>query len=299
MNSTPLVTIIINCFNGEKYVRGTLDSIFAQSYKNYELIFWDNCSTDNTPSIVESYNDERIQYYRADVKTTLGKARNLAMEKAHGDYISFIDADDIWLPDFLTLCVEVFNMHSDASIAYTRFINFDGDNEWLSPGSDKNRKISPKELISSYGIGMSGAMFNKRIKENYNIKIDERFSLIEDYDFFIHLSAYGDVYYIAQPQMRYRWNPNGLTQNSKWAEENKMLYDKVKEEDILSLYANDIRKIYECVQTRDYLLSGEKSKALCLICKSMWRNRSILRYIFPVVFGMELFHKLRMRVSKS
>jgi len=294
----PLVSVIINCFNGEKYLSETLNSVLAQTYANWELIFWDNCSTDSTPNIVKGCNDSRIKYYRANVKTTLGQARNLAMEKAQGQLIAFIDADDVWMPDYLRVCVNKIKENSAAVLVYVRFINFDGGNEWLSPGGDLDKRIPINSLISSYGIGMSGALFSRSAKEDNNVYIDERFSLIEDFDFFIHLASCGEVYYISNPLMRYRWNASGLTQNSKWATEYKMLYEKVKYEDNLKSYRNDIRKCYEFVQTRDLLLSGQRGKALLFICKSVCRNPAILRYLFPVIFGMENFHKLRMMVSR-
>lgn len=294
---TPFISIIINCYNGEKYLEETLRSVLAQSFTDWELIFWDNCSTDSTPNIVLDYTDDRIHYYRAQEKTTLGKARNLAMEKTLGNYITFIDADDIWLPDFLKYCVETIMAYPETAVVYTRFINFEGEREWLSPGGAKDKKIDLKELISSYGIGMSGAVFSRIIKEDNNIRIDERFSLIEDYDFFIHLGAYGDVRYVSSPQMRYRWNANGLTQNSLWAEEYKMLCKKVESDENLSKYQKRIRKIYDYVRTRDYLQLGKKKDALSIIFLSMWTNPSILRYLYPAVFGLESYHGLRMVVS--
>ncbi len=90
------VSIIINCFNGEKYLKQTLDSILGQEYKNWELIFWDNKSTDSSPVILKTYNDERIKYFLATEHTSLYTARNLAAEKATGDFLAFLDCDDWW-----------------------------------------------------------------------------------------------------------------------------------------------------------------------------------------------------------
>ena len=96
MTEKPLVSVIINCYNGEKYLREAIDSVIAQTYENWELVFWDNQSTDSTCSIVESYKDPRIHYFYAPKHTPLGEARNLAVEKANGEYINFLDADDVW-----------------------------------------------------------------------------------------------------------------------------------------------------------------------------------------------------------
>ena len=63
MPNTPLVSIIVNCFNGEKYLKHCLESIISQKYQNWEVIFWDNCSTDQSSTIFKSYSDNRFKYY--------------------------------------------------------------------------------------------------------------------------------------------------------------------------------------------------------------------------------------------
>ena len=88
-NNQPLVSIIMNCFNGEKYLKFSLESVINQTYKNWELIFWDNKSKDNSAEIFKSFNDKRFKYFYADEHTSLYKARNLAIQKSQGDFISF------------------------------------------------------------------------------------------------------------------------------------------------------------------------------------------------------------------
>ena len=96
MSAEPLVSILMNCYNGEKYLREALDSILAQTYKNWELIFWDNQSTDKSVEIFKSYADERLKYFYAPTHTLLYEARNYAIEKASGEFYAFINVDDWW-----------------------------------------------------------------------------------------------------------------------------------------------------------------------------------------------------------
>ena len=96
MSENPIVSIIMNCYNGEKYLREALVSILAQTYKNWELIFWDNQSTDKSVEIFKSYADERLKYFYAPTHTLLYEARNYAIEKASGEFYAFIDVDDWW-----------------------------------------------------------------------------------------------------------------------------------------------------------------------------------------------------------
>ncbi len=96
MIKKPSVSIIMNCLNGEEYLKDSLSSIVNQTYKNWELIFWDNRSTDKSADILKSFKDKRIRYFYAKKKTVLYRARNLAIKKARGKFIAFLDVDDFW-----------------------------------------------------------------------------------------------------------------------------------------------------------------------------------------------------------
>lgn len=107
LNDKPLVSVIMNCYNGEKYLREAIDSIYAQTYPNWEIIFWDNASADSSGEIARCY-DEKLKYYRSSQTTLLGKARVLATHKADGDYLAFLDVDDIWHEDKLIKQINQF-----------------------------------------------------------------------------------------------------------------------------------------------------------------------------------------------
>ena len=110
MFKEPLVSIIINCFNGEKYLHKALDSIITQTYKNWEIILWDNRSTDKSAEIFNKYNDSRFKYYYAPLHTdVLYEAKNYALKKAKGDFLAFLDVDDWWLPNKLKNQMPMFN----------------------------------------------------------------------------------------------------------------------------------------------------------------------------------------------
>ena len=93
-----LVSIIINCYNGEKYLKHSLRSVLKQSYKNWELIFYDNLSTDKSKSIIQKKikKDKRIKYFKSKQFLNLYEARNRAIDKSKGNYICFLDTDDFW-----------------------------------------------------------------------------------------------------------------------------------------------------------------------------------------------------------
>ena len=94
----PLVSVIVNCHNGEKFLKKCIKSILSQTYKKIEIIFWDNLSTDNSKAIIKSFHDNKIKYFKSKKFTSLYSARNSAIKKAKGEFIGFLDTDDWWSP---------------------------------------------------------------------------------------------------------------------------------------------------------------------------------------------------------
>ena len=97
-----LISVIVNCYNGEKFINRCIKSILDQSYQNFEIIFWDNNSNDKTFQIIKKFDDKRIKYFKSKKFTKLYEARNLALKKTRGEYISFLDIDDTWEKDKLS-----------------------------------------------------------------------------------------------------------------------------------------------------------------------------------------------------
>ena len=99
-----LVSIIMPAYNSEAFINETIDSIKNQTYKNWELIIVDDCSTDNTIKIIKDYQkeDSRIQLFEQEKNMGTAIARNVAVEKANGQYLAFIDSDDLWKKEKLT-----------------------------------------------------------------------------------------------------------------------------------------------------------------------------------------------------
>ena len=95
------VSIIMNCYNGEQFLAEAVQSVINQTYNNWELIFWDNASNDNSQNIIKNFNDKRIKYFFSKVNEPLGKARNNALKKTQGQFIAFLDCDDLWMPSKL------------------------------------------------------------------------------------------------------------------------------------------------------------------------------------------------------
>ena len=135
---SPLVSVIMNCYNGAKYLDESIQSVISQTYDNWELIFWDNRSEDNSSKIFKKYQDKRFKYFYANKHTSLYEARNLAVQKSTGDFISFLDTDDLWEKQKLEKQMDYFDDHS-IGVVYSNY--------WLVKKDLRKKKISFKKKI--------------------------------------------------------------------------------------------------------------------------------------------------------
>ncbi len=152
--SGPQHSIIMNCFNGSRYLKEALDSLIAQTYEDWELIFWDNQSTDSSKNILFSYKEPRFKYFYAEEHTSLGPARLNAMKVASGDWFSFLDVDDIWFPEKLEAQVSCIKSNPDIGLVFSRceyFYEVEKENgNALSPSRilPKIKKLPDKNLAT-------------------------------------------------------------------------------------------------------------------------------------------------------
>ena len=123
--STPAVSVIMNCLNSARDLRAALDSLMAQTFGNFEVIFWDNGSTDDSPAIAQSYGP-KLRYFRGETTVPLGAARNLALMRARGRYLAFLDCDDLWRPRKLETQVALFEADPRVGLVCTDTEIFDG-----------------------------------------------------------------------------------------------------------------------------------------------------------------------------
>lgn len=207
----PLVSIIMNCHNGEKYLYKSLKSIAEQNFKDWELIFWDNCSTDNSKKIFTSFSDIRFKYYKSQTFKNLYEARNLALKKAQGKYISFLDVDDWWHKEKLKLQIEQFSKNKGLKISYTNFFVY-------------YQKINKKriffkmrlpegfitqKLLNNYCVGILTIMIKREVllKNPFN----KKFNIIGDFDLVIKLSKKYELKCIQKPLSFYRVHSENLS----------------------------------------------------------------------------------------
>lgn len=293
-NYKPLVSVIINCYNGEKYLREAIDSVIAQTYTNWELIFWDNQSTDSTADIVKSYNDERIHYYYAPEHTPLGEARNLAMEKANGEYIGFLDSDDIWLKYLLSKYISAIIKNNYPDLVYSNYYCRNADTTWLISKTTDNTMIDHKEFVRKYNIAISSALFRFDKQNGIKSNFDSRFSLIEDYDFFLKLSLSNSILYIGEPLIIYRYHENNLSKQRKWGGEFAELYGNILYGkgvyNEMSVYKDIVRNRMYYVLANESINDGKKMKALLYMLKLPFMSFLFCRMLMKIITPTNIIH---------
>lgn len=178
----PLVSVIINCFNGEEYLREAIDSIYSQTYKNWEIIFWDNASTDSSASIAKSY-DSRLNYFFGKSLIPLYEARNLALEKCQGEAIAFLDCDDIWKPNKLYEQVVLLNIGAKVIFGGYEVINKNGE---LQGKVINKRSLTTNTLLRKNPISIGCVMIDSKLIKKF--KFDPSYNILGDFDLWVRLS---------------------------------------------------------------------------------------------------------------
>lgn len=208
----PLVSIIMNCYNSDKYLYDSINSIFSQTYNNWELIFWDNQSTDQSSNIVKSFKDDRIKYFYADHHTKLGMARNKAITNAKGDYIAFLDCDDIWFPEKLEKQLPLFkNQTIGVVICDTYFFN----DRKIIKQLYKNKKPPSNDFfkrgIKNYFISLETVIIRKQALLSLDIIFDPNYQVIEEFDTIMRILYFWDLGYVDEVLAKWRVHENSWT----------------------------------------------------------------------------------------
>ena len=214
-NNAPLVSIIMNCYNGEYYIAQAIQSVLNQTYKNFEIIFWDNHSNDKSASICESFKDKRLKYYYAAKHTSLFEARNLAIKKSKGDLIAFLDTDDFWKENKLDLQISKFK-NKKISLVYSNYyiLNQITGLKRIAFKNEMPEGIVFKELLKNYFIGMVTVVIKRDIFSKNEELFDNKYNIIGDFDLFTRISRNFNFAYVHSPLATYRIHNMSTTNNN-------------------------------------------------------------------------------------
>ncbi len=231
--SEPLVSIIMNCYNGSKYLDEALQSIINQTYKNWELIFWDNLSNDNSKEIFKKYNDKRFKYFLADKHTVLYEARNLAVKKVKGEFIAFLDTDDIWLKEKLEEQIKLFS-NKKIGLVYGNYWRFNSKHLFKKKKLARNLELPNGKitniLLQRYFIGMLTVVIRKEYINAKDKIFDAKFDMLADMDFVLRFSKKWEFDCVQKPVAVSRQHQNQLQNKNlkKQAVQMEEWYEKIK-----------------------------------------------------------------------
>lgn len=154
-----LVSIITPTYNCGKFINETIKSVLNQTYKNWEMIIVDDCSTDNTEKIVLKFDDERIKYHKLKINSGAAVARTTAMQLAKGSYMAFLDSDDIWTEDKLEKQLN-FMKKNNYAFTCTSYEQIDENGNSLSEIINPVKKCSYNRLLLDCPVGNSTVMYD-------------------------------------------------------------------------------------------------------------------------------------------
>lgn len=264
------VSVIINCYNGEEFLSETLETLKKQTYNDFELVFWDNCSDDRSSEIAHTF-DTRLQYYKGEEFIPLGAARNMALKKAKGEYVAFLDCDDLW--DETKLQRQVAELDKDPSVGMV-FTNFKRMN-MLSGISDTYaydskavyKKMDFEDLVGNYSFCLSSFMIRKKALEGLDHIFNNEFKYAEEFELFSRIAYNWKTVYLPEPLVTYRIhkNMNTIQLRDRIGIEYQMALDNLRKvaKNLDKEYPEVVKKIEfarDLFYVKDIIYSGNNKK---------------------------------------
>jgi len=279
MNDTPLVSILMNCYNGERYLREAIDSVIEQSYPHWELIFWDNQSTDNSKAVFDTYQDDRLKYYYAPKHTDLGGGRARAFHYLTGDYIAVLDVDDVWFPGKLEKQLALFN-DPDVGlvISDTLFFN-EADERALYDGQYPPEGYVFRQLLTNYFVSLETLMLKKSVVDKLAYGFDADFSFIADFDLVLRTARISKLAICREVLAKWRVHEASDSWQSSvsFSEERERWIQKQtsQEVDFSDTYQSEVRQVHDknfLLMAIHALSNNQRLDALRLILKTRFKD---------------------------
>lgn len=206
-----LVSVILPVYNAEKHLEETITSVLEQTYKNLEIIIIDDCSTDNTKSIINDFqkNHVEIKYIRQVENMGVAVARNTGIKASTGRYIAFIDSDDLWKKTKIEK--QLNEIVNGSGFSFTSIEIIDVNSSILKSKRKINKQVTYKKLLRNTQIATSSVLLDR--KRIQNIKMPNLRSG-QDYACWLQILRGGKIAYgIDEALVSYRITANSLSKN--------------------------------------------------------------------------------------
>lgn len=196
-----LVSIIMPSYNTGRFIKETICSVLAQTYRHWELIIVDDCSTDNTDEVISEYlHEERIRYLKNDANRGAAISRNRALEVAKGKWIAFLDSDDLWMPEKLERQIR-FMEENAYHFSYTNYIEIDEESKPNGRFITGPKKITKTGMYNYCWPGCLTVMYNA---EKVGIIQIENIKKNNDYAMWLKVCKKVECYLLDEMLAKYR-----------------------------------------------------------------------------------------------
>lgn len=203
-----MVTVIMPVYNSELYIRGAIESILSQTYRDYEFLIIDDASTDQTISIIKSYKDLRIHLIEKPQNTGYTRSLNLGLKKAKGKYIARMDSDDISLPERFERQISFFEANPDHILCGTSYSVMDQDKKIILPETNEKIRLN---LLNSNCIAHPSVMLKREILDKYSLQYNPKMEPTEDYDLWVRLLPKGKFHNLQEVLLNYRMHNSSVS----------------------------------------------------------------------------------------
>ena len=217
MNDFPLVSAIIPTHNGAKWIVETLNSVISQSYQNLEIVVIDDRSTDDTPDVLRTFS-ERIKILRAELGN-IGGARNAGIGQSTGEYLAFLDHDDLWAPNKIEKQVHQLGEYPELTVVYTDADEFDENGTHAKSFFGKfpalNENVNSAAMIVDQAVPlMSTVMLRRSFIDAHNIRFHETASGVDEISLLLEICYYGGkIAFIPERLARRRLHARNLSKD--------------------------------------------------------------------------------------
>jgi len=272
------VSVVLPSYNRAELLGRAIESVLAQTFRNFELIVVDDASTDSTERVVKEFCEPRVRYFRQEMNKGAPAARNRGIKAARGEFIAFQDSDDEWVPEKLQIQFDILkNSPAEVGVVYSGMERVVGEERslWPTPAvTPEDGIIYGDALNRLLGIGLQTSLIRRECFSKVGM-FDEDLKRLQDFELFIRLSKYYCFSHVNKSLVRYHDTENSISSNcealfsASEAILEKYHHDIVNNRRALAKYlfilGNDLWKKRDPEHGRTYLLRAARIRPWNLI----------------------------------
>jgi glycosyltransferase involved in cell wall biosynthesis len=304
----PRVSVILPCYNGARWISQAIESVLAQTFKDFELIIVDDGSTDKSKEIISSYLYDKHVHYIYQENRGFSGALNRGIRESRGEFIGFIGQDDLYMPNKLQVQVKYFDEHKDVDLVHSNYCSIDSSGRIIMVRDVKIPRFPSREKLIKYlfinnFIGFETALVKRECFDEVGL-FNERMTGFSDHDIWLRIAGKFNIAYIDLPLVKKR--------------EHELQLSKTRIEQVLS---DEFLMVRKTINNYPFLKKAERKKLATLyyiwgttmlqkgrneeakqkLLKAIrcrpWKFKAILAYITPTLYRF-IWDRYRQSTSK-